>query len=382
MTQNRISILIEKFVAHELSAEETQELVNWIEEDANHAQFFNDHIELNNLLQKNRSNFDSPEAFAKIETALAKSTHKNPTNFPWTALLKYAAIFIGIIGLSFYLFNPNPSKPNTNSTLNFVTLELENGNIEKIDSTDQKNIINQKGQFIGTKKEQLLSYEKSSPTQKLVYNTLRIPYGKTFKLVLSDGTEIVLNSGTTIKYPVHFLPNQKRKVFLEGEAYFEVNKDSLRQFVVSTENQKVVVYGTKFNVSAYKNDTLTKTVLAEGSVGVTTKNLAIKLIPGEMAITGKLNGKIEIKEVNPAEYIAWTQNEMVFVSKKFSEIIKILERKFDVTIINKYKTLNDQVFTATFEDETLADILSLFAKSRAFEFTINENTITITKTKK
>lgn len=379
MIQNRITILIEKFVAHELSESEAQELLDWLKEDDRHVQVFNDHIEINNLLQRNVLHFNSSEAYTQIETFIGAS--QQPKKHAWVPLLKYAAIFIGIIGLGFYFFSPASSNLK-DANPSFVTLELENGNIQKIDSLDQKTIVNQNGQFIGTQKEQLLSYEKGAPTKKLVYNTLRIPSGKIFELILSDGTAIVLNSGTTIKYPIYFLPNQKREVFLTGEAYFEVSKDSLRQFVVSTENQEVVVYGTKFNVSAYENEAFTKTVLVEGSVGVSSGNTKVKIIPGEMAISEKANGHIKIKEVNPLEYIAWTQNKMVFANKKFSEIIKTLERKFDVTIINKYKTLDNQIFNAAFEDESLVEILSLFEKSRPFEFTINGNIITITKIKK
>src|SRR5699024_4461413 len=105
-------------------------------------------------------------------------------------------------------------------------------------------------------------------TSKLVYNTLWVPYGKQFKLELSDGTHIVLNSGTQIKYPIHFSADQKRKVFLKGEAFFHVAKDSSRQFVVKSKDQMVEVYGTKFNVSAYREAPRVKTVLIEGSVGV------------------------------------------------------------------------------------------------------------------
>lgn len=372
MIQEEYTILIEKFIHHELSEVEAMKLLNWLENDHTNIATLRNHIEINFLLQKSDQEFDTSEAYSKIDALLEDP--KLSEKFKWSSLLKYAAIFIGIFGAGFYFFN------TTSEALpNFVTLELENGEVQKIEFIEQKTIISSNGEIIVTKGKNSLKYQKAKPTQELVYNKLRIPYGKTFELVLSDGSKIILNSGTTIKYPICFLPNKKREVFLSGEAYFMVAEDSLHQFVVNSKNQQVMVYGTKFNVSAYENEETTRTVLVEGSVGVSNEISKIKLNPGEMAIIGEEEIFIEVKKVDPSDYIAWTQNETVFVSERFSEIIKTLERKFDVTIINEYEALNDQIFTASFQDKSITEILELFSKSRPFHFSKKENKITITK---
>ncbi|HET8752853.1 MAG TPA: FecR domain-containing protein, partial [Salinimicrobium sp.] len=246
MNLKEAEILIEKFIHHQLTREEADELLQWLEKD-NNEEVFNNHIGINYLLRNKVLDFDSIEAYAKIQKFLKPKKNKNPE---WIAILKYAAIFIGIIGVGFYFLKPGSSGNNQELVPNYVTLEMENGKIEKINSEDQKSIYNNEGQLIGTKKKNSLNYETDSPIKNLVYNTLRIPNGKIFELILSDGSQVILNSGTTITYPVHFLPNKKRTVYLAGEAFFKVAKDSLNQFVVNTKNQKVVVYGTRFNVSA------------------------------------------------------------------------------------------------------------------------------------
>lgn len=377
MTSNRINILIDKFIFSELAESETQELLTWIEADPANLAAFYEAIEIQQLLHKKGATFDSSEAFAKIEKLLNDSKVKAPKQRGLSSFLKYAAIFIGILGLGYYFLSPFPQENYTDTTPDFVTLEFEDGRVEKIDSIVQKNLVQSNSLLVSDGKKQALSYQNAPKTKEVVYNRLHIPYGKTFQLILSDGTKITLNSGTTLKYPVYFLPNQKREVFLEGEAYFEVAKNPAQQFIVHTKQQDITVYGTKFNVSAYKDERYTRTVLVEGSVGVATATSSLKIVPGEMAVSKKQDHHINVKKVDPYEHIAWVKHELAFINAPFSAITLRLERKYDVRIVNHYDALKQQVFTATFKEKDLEEILRLFSKSRPFEFTKKGNTIII-----
>ena len=102
----------------------------------------------------------------------------------------------------------------------------------------------------------------------MVYNTLKIPYGKKFEVQLSDGTIVHLNAGTSLRYPVQFVKNQSRQVYLTGEAFFEVSKDKAHPFTVNTQEVNVEVLGTKFNVNSYTEDVSTDVVLVEGKVSL------------------------------------------------------------------------------------------------------------------
>src|SRR5690606_15066526 len=127
------------------------------------------------------------------------------------------------------------------------------------------------------------------PDEVLIYNELVVPYGKRMKLILSDSSIVHINSGTRLKYPVKFLKNKDRKVFLEGEAFFEVSKSKTASFIVNTDNIDIRVLGTRFNVSSYANDNSVYTVLVEGSVELNTTDSAKNdekkyvLIPGQIA---------------------------------------------------------------------------------------------------
>src|SRR5690606_36367432 len=109
-------------------------------------------------------------------------------------------------------------------------------------------------------------------SDKLAYNTLKIPFGKKFRLQLSDGTMVHINSGSTLKYPIKFIAGENRQVYLDGEAFFDVAKDKKHPFIVNADNLNVRVLGTHFNVSNYPEDAVTDVVLVEGSVGMYRSN--------------------------------------------------------------------------------------------------------------
>src|SRR5690606_35926115 len=149
---------------------------------------------------------------------------------------------------------------------NQITLQLDNGKVEVINEDDLRRILDTEGSEVGFQNGNQLNYNKGYGSEKLIYNELNIPNGKKFNLVLSDGTKVSLNSGSSIKFPVQFLPGQNREVTLTGEAYFEVKKDSVDPFIVHVADLKVRVLGTEFNLSSYPEDKEVTAVLVQGSV--------------------------------------------------------------------------------------------------------------------
>ncbi|MEX0275452.1 MAG: FecR family protein, partial [Flavobacteriaceae bacterium] len=172
--------------------------------------------------------------------------------------LAYAAMFIGLFATSVFLYLEF-SKPNAviSDQQSEITLQLENGELKTITDSTQQQILNSNGEQIGIQKGNQLYYNTTDDVGELVFNELSVPNGKRFELVLSDGTHIYLNSGTSIKYPVKFIEGQNREVYLKGEGYFDVARDSLHPFVVNTTDIEVEVLGTEFNISSYPGDTNT-----------------------------------------------------------------------------------------------------------------------------
>lgn len=300
-----------------------------------------------------------------------------------------AAVFMIGIGLSYFYMAKNSSTTlefASNTTSEEITLKLANGNIQIINASGESKIIDKKGKVVGTQKGAKLNYSNHaslSNIQELVYNELLVPYGKTFELILSDGTKVHLNSGTTLKYPVKFIKGKKRQVFLTGEAYFNVTKDKTHPFVVNANNLNVRVLGTQFNVSSYPEDGSIKTVLVEGSVALydhnktyNKQNVAL-LTPGNKAVWNKKSKQIKFKKVDTSIYTRWIKGEVVFEAVKFKNIVKKLERHYNIVIDNKNKELAEQVFTASFTVETIQEVLNSFKANYPFNYTTVGNKITI-----
>ena len=167
---------------------------------------------------------------------------------------------------------------------------------------------------------------------KILYNTISTPRGGKYQLVLPDGSNVILNAASSIRFPVAFTGNE-RKVEVMGEAYFEVTKDKNRPFKVAVKDMNIEVLGTHFNIKAYDNEKLIKTTLLEGAVKVSKGEIVATLSPGEQA---QLNsqGKIKIdKNVNINEEVAWIKGWFVFNATDIEEIMRQISRWYDVDIV-------------------------------------------------
>ena len=179
-----------------------------------------------------------------------------------------------------------------------------------------------------------------------------------------------LNSGSKLRYPVRFLTSSPRDVYLDGEGYFDVVEDVDRPFTVITDDMNTQVYGTEFNVSSYKNEGNTSTVLVEGSVGVYRANneegiKPLMITPGQRAVYD--NDQIAVEEVPIRKYVAWKDGLLYFVDDRFELLLKELERHFNVSIDNQYKSLEGKRFTGTFTNESLDQILKVAQAYGQFE---------------
>jgi len=322
---------------------------------------------------------------------IKKEINPTPKIYYLKRISKVAAIIIGLIGVSvsYFIYNDKPSIPNENISFDKfdkkeIVLKLANGDTQIISANGESKIIDNKGNTIGAQEGNKLSYQNVQNTNKeLIYNELIVPYGKTFQLVLSDGTMVHLNAGTTLKYPINFLKEKNRQVYLLGEAYFKVSKDEKNPFIVHTNDLNIRVLGTGFNVSSYPEDKNILTVLVEGSVGLYgsntpyTKENSTLLTPGKRAKWKKSNQKITINKVNTSIYTSWIEGKLIIENLKFRQIIKKLQRHYNVTIINNNEQLANQIFTATFKVENIQEVLKSFQTNFPFEYKIENDKIII-----
>lgn len=308
----------------------------------------------------------------------------------WKVAGRVAAAFIGLAVLGYGIFQFTSRGSNeivVQDAQSGITLELQDGTVVALDESTSGVISMGGGREVARQNHQELVYESGADDnfiveEELVYNTLTVPYGNKFELTLSDGSHIFLNAGSRLRYPVRFISRGPRDVFLDGEAYFTVASDDERPFTVHTTYMDTQVYGTQFNVSSYKNDYNTFTVLVEGSVSVLRngengESASTSLEPGQRAVYE--GGSIDVEEADVDKYTAWIEGKLLFTDDRFDLILKKLERHFDVEIDNRFVELNDRRFTGTFHNETLEQILAVFSAHTLFKYIREVDTIIINK---
>lgn len=384
MALSKMEELIVKFITNQASTEDKIALTNWLDEDVNNQKIFNNFIKTNYAIDYSMKKFNTNMA----KKQLLETIRQEESVFfkaKIRSYLKYAAIFILFLS-AFYLYEINNVFTAKDKEVivkeELITLQSENGNIQVIHPEKTKKITDNRGKIIGKQDKGKIVYAGDLNLDQLVYNTISVPNGKRFELILSDGTSVQLNSGTSLKFPIQFIRGESRQVFLDGEAYFDVTKDPKHPFLVRSGDMNIKVLGTKFNVTSYKKDNKTYTVLVEGKVAASDdlNKEEIILKPGERVyFQGK---QLKTEPVNVRKYIAWVSGELMFTDDSFAVIANKLERKYNVRIINNYEELNDIVITATFKEENIEQVLKIFQTYKPFNYTINNRVITITKPKK
>ncbi|WP_435139648.1 FecR family protein [Formosa sp. A9] len=315
-----------------------------------------------------------------FKSKLKEQKHKRRK--PYFIALKYAAIIIVLFGV--FLFSKNPTQQPAEHVVNnekSIELILENGEVQRISATDSQEIALTNGNIIGSQNGNQLNYKKSE-LKKLVYNELKIPNGKRFSIALSDETLVHLNAGSSLRYPVNFIAGQPREVYLSGEGYFNVTKDTAHPFIVHADAVNVKVLGTSFNVSAYPKASNIETVLVEGAVQLfknETPDQKTVLEPGYMAESKKTESAIGITKVNTALYTSWISGDLIFKKTPFTKMLDCLERSYDVKIINNNENLNALNFNASFNVniESISDIMEILSEMQSFKYTIKDKIILI-----
>ncbi|QGK73685.1 FecR family protein [Flavobacterium sp. SLB02] len=384
MTVKKSDRLIVKFITNQASKDEIETLTEWLKEEENQI-VFKEFVKTNYAIDAAMYTFDSTE----VKKQLIETIRKENNVFQkkrFSSYYKYAAILILALGGFYFYQNSNLFHANQNVIVprqDDIVLQSGNESAETIDTSETRDVIDKDGKVIGKQEKNRLVYfnTDSNSNKKLVYNTLKIPYGKKFEVQLSDGTVVYLNAGTSLRYPVQFVKNQSRQVYLTGEAFFEVSKDKAHPFTVNAPKVNVEVLGTKFNVNSYVEDASTNVVLVEGKVSLykdkkTTDN-QFYLTPGLKGSSIRGQQKIITESVNTDYYTAWVKGSLVFKNASFDAIIKTLERRYNVTFINKNKTLGKEIFNARFDNEPIEVVLKYFSDSYAIDYKINEDQITI-----
>ena len=260
-----------------------------------------------------------------------------------------------------------------------VTLILASG-----ERVDIGNKVDQTIQEVGSvirSDSALLVYEKheiDTLPEKIVYNELVVPKCGEYKLRLSDGSLVILNSGSKLRYPVNF-SGDLREVFLCGEACFEVAKNPDKPFVVRTDRADVQVLGTLFNVSAYSDEENTEVTLVNGRVQVGREEEPTVLLPGQQFLLNNRTLEKAIREVDTNVYIAWTNGLFRFDAMPLEQLMLKLSRWIPITYTFKDEAIKKIRFTGGFRKyddvdhmlKMLEEIINISFKRKGQEIIID-----------
>jgi transmembrane sensor len=213
-----------------------------------------------------------------------------------------------------------------------------------------------------------------SASAEVSWQTIKTPAGTQIKCILPDGSQVWLNSGSVLEYPLPFA-HDIRQVKLTGEAFFDVKKDPLHPFIVNAGKLNVEVKGTRFNICNYLNEPQSELILESGSVCVFDGSYADKktiayIKPGERALLDNTRNKLSVSDVDVEKHTSWKQGLMIFRDDQMDEVVRQLNRKFNVDIILQDPELKDYIYTATFQDESLTQILRLLKISAPVSYVI------------
>ncbi|MDO6801737.1 DUF4974 domain-containing protein [Wenyingzhuangia sp. 1_MG-2023] len=377
--------LVKSYIDKSLDKDQYVILKTWLEEDKEHQKIFSDYLQVYkkyrqiSFLEKIEKESAWLKITSKLNQPVSKST-KVKQLFSRVSIYKYAAIFIGIMAGGAFFYNLTQK---TVVSPTEVALRLTNGTIKTLKTSEPKTIL--KIECNAVQLGSHLTYKKTSFDEVAVeYHKITVPYGKVFDIVLSDGTQVKLNSGSSLKYPTQFVAHKNREVLLEGEAYFEVYKDQAHPFVVNANKDiNIRVLGTKFNISAYPEDKNISTVLLEGSVSLypeknkyNIKNSTL-LSPGHMAIWDAEHRNFSVQKTDIEQHTAWLDGKLIFKDTPFKTIRKKLERKYNVQIVNDNLLLEENTFNAVFDSETIEETMEILSRSFGIHYRIKENTITL-----
>ena len=376
-----VSRLIVKYLQGCISPEEKVMLDKWLEESSENREIYHrvqgrvNREERQRIIRK----LNKRAAWERVDRNTKKYRHPILRR-----CMKYAATIVlplFMVGVGFYLIrdkeeiHPVAEMVKISPGVTKAELVLADGHkvvlgTETIDSLVSVNIV---------KDGNGVSYLGNKEEGDLAYNIMRVPRGGEFKVRLQDGTLVYMNSETELKYPVRFV-GKERRVYLSGEAYFEVQRDTTKPFIVVMNGNEVRVLGTEFNVRSYEDEKCQFTTLVAGKVLLTTHDhRCIELLPNEQGIVDP-QGDIRKEQVDVALYTAWKDGNFVFRKQSLEHIMEIVERWYDLKVTFEDEWCKQVSFSGNVERyDDFSKLAEMLEATGSVKFRIKNNEIYVTK---
>ena len=334
--------LYQKYLDNDLSKEELSKFLEILQSGQHD-------VEMNTMMDSTwKQMFDTAAATSQAKIISLKRT--------WYRISAAAIIILMLGAGTYFLFfnrakqaeitktvlTPDIKAPETNRAM----ITLGNGQKIYLDSVPNGTLANEGSVRLIKSTDGKVIYDVSKVVTNntpLTYNTLSNPRGsKVIDMTLSDGTQVWLNAGSSVTYPIAFTGNE-RKVTITGEAYFEVAHEKSKPFLVSKGDMQVEVLGTHFNVNAYDDESEINVTLLEGSVKVYNNKGAVTIKPGEQVQITINQQPVINKQTDLEEVMGWKNGKFFFTSADIKTIMRQVARWYDVEVIYEERT-PDQLF--------------------------------------
>lgn len=373
-----IAPIITKYLRNELTSEEEKILQQWLGEKESNRELLESFRDTKSI-QKELEFIDSLDVDAAW--IRAKERRKGAVIKRLIRYISYAAAIVLLI-MGWLLWRaPQKSYRVVKNIEKFRNDVLPGSNKAELLLSDGRRItlnevVNHLKEQDGTEitgKSGGVSYDnKVSGSEKIIFNTLLVPKAGTYQITLPDGTRVWINALSQLKFPVRFA-GKERKVYLQGEAYFEVAKDASKPFRVEINGAEIEVLGTHFNVNAYTS--ATSTTLLEGAVKVISNKETQILNPGQQAVVSQ-NG-ILIGQADIDKAIAWKKGDFYFKSDRITDIMQQLARWYDLTIEYEGKIPNKRYSGSISRNVNLSEVLEMLQFVSKAHFEIGQHKVSV-----
>ena len=377
--------LILAYLREDISEEEMSRLRVWLDENERHQRLLEE-LRDKDVLQREIGeyvSFDTSRRWGQLKEAMEEPVRKGRSLLKvWGAVAAVVVAFVG--GLLYWQMTGSP-QPEVKQV---AIARIEQGGMRAVLITETGQQVVLQGlkdtclnitgtETLNIREDGSLKYSLSALSSMPEWHTLRIPKGGEYKIVLDDGTEIWLNSASELKYPAHFVGNERR-VQLTGEAYFQVARNEAAPFIVETRDMDVKVLGTSFNVSVYEDEESCHATLVEGRVEVNDKVNGEKVVltPGKQALLR--GGEMTVREVNTKLYTLWRLDRFTFASEDMEGVIRKLSRWYNVDFFFANSSMKQKRFTGSLPKYAdISQVLKMIEMTTDIKFEIKEHTIMI-----
>lgn len=376
----RIEDLIAGFLTDTLTAEERSELERWVEASMENRRLLASFSDSESLQRR----IDTMRGF-DVDSAWRHVGHRI-----WQRRLYRLAVPLGgaaaLVALTIVLGQTGPFQNKAEQPTATLSQQLSDSIVwfryasGKTVALDKTCSIELSGAHAQGDAEGLTVTSRAENSAKPAEeNTVTVPAARRFDILLSDGTHVTLNAGSTLRFPDRFPVEGPREVYLQGEAYFNVSKDARHPFIVRTDERYVRVTGTEFNVNCYDPSEAQVTTLVEGSVCVGRPGAGEAfLTPGMQALQGNDGTKIGIRKVDTHEYTAWVKGLFEFRNRSLKEIMHSVERWYGCRIVFEDTSREELRFSGSIaRSSSLDEIAAYFAHTEELTVTATDNTLTI-----